>query len=269
MGKLKTMAMKFAHDGAGLFISEPDIAKISNKIEILQQQNVSSDMLSFLKEIQDLISYSHEDLLILHGIQLCIDKRTMRRLQIDRATKRGGLSMYQSSKENLFDRLWTEAKKANKTEADEILEYCVNPFMAKHELAQEEFSSILTECLHDVIEEAWAQVDFGTENITIKKSDTGNPLLGYQDIDGYTFVGAEACEDGEAPVFFILYWDGKSIKPFVPQNGNCFDPDTKSAYMCDSDEFIQWAQNEENSGTNRQLKIIDEIKNKFVIKQNI
>ncbi|RDJ34980.1 MAG: hypothetical protein DWQ19_09100 [Crenarchaeota archaeon] len=48
--------------------------------------------------------------------------------------------------------------------------------------------------------------------------------------NGMTFWGAQAGGDWEHPVFFILYWDGKEIRGYVPKEGNVYNLKEKSAF---------------------------------------
>ncbi len=42
--------------------------------------------------------------------------------------------------------------------------------------------------------------------------------------------------DWEYPVFFISYWDGKSIRCYIPKEGNTYNKDTKVAFGNAEDE---------------------------------
>lgn len=64
--------------------------------------------------------------------------------------------------------------------------------------------------------------------------------LGFRTLpNGMNFVGCMAGGDWEYPVHYVVYWDGKKIRGYVPTNGNTFNVKTKTAYGSeqDSDEF--------------------------------
>ncbi|MCK9458364.1 MAG: hypothetical protein M0R80_01820 [Proteobacteria bacterium] len=78
------------------------------------------------------------------------------------------------------------------------------------------------------------KVEFDFENVT---TDTSNccyeleGLLGYNTLDnGMTFFGVSAGGDWEIPVFFVVYWDGKKLRAYIPTDGNPWNTDTKQAY---------------------------------------
>lgn len=56
-------------------------------------------------------------------------------------------------------------------------------------------------------------------------------ICGPQSVNtGLVFVGCTAGGDWEVPVFFIIYWDGKKLRAYVPTDGNTWNTDTKAAY---------------------------------------
>lgn len=72
------------------------------------------------------------------------------------------------------------------------------------------------------------KVSFDCENFGM----TGNgQILGYHTLpNGLTFLGCLAGGDWEYPVTFIVYWDGKRLRGYVPMNGNPWNTDTKEAF---------------------------------------
>jgi len=56
--------------------------------------------------------------------------------------------------------------------------------------------------------------------------------------NGLTFWGQSAGGDWEVPVFFILYWDGKKVRGYIPNEGNHWNKKTKMAYGNGEDEMI-------------------------------
>lgn len=60
--------------------------------------------------------------------------------------------------------------------------------------------------------------------------------LGYHTLpNGLTFLGCYAGGDWETPVSFIIYWDGKKLRGYVPLEGNPWNTTTKEAYGNDED----------------------------------
>jgi hypothetical protein len=58
-----------------------------------------------------------------------------------------------------------------------------------------------------------------------------NKFLGLQTLDnGLTFLGVVAGGDWETPLGFIIYWDGKKLRAYIPKDGNPWNTDTKMAY---------------------------------------
>lgn len=84
------------------------------------------------------------------------------------------------------------------------------------------------------------KVSFDTENISIDSPGlrcVDAPPHGFFTLpNGMTMLGASAGGDWEVPVYFILYWDGKSIRGYVPENGNQWNTTTKQAYGNDPEE---------------------------------
>jgi len=52
---------------------------------------------------------------------------------------------------------------------------------------------------------------------------------------GLTFLGVSAGGDWEIPVHFIIYWDGKKLRCYIPTEGNLWNTTTKTAYGNDED----------------------------------
>lgn len=84
------------------------------------------------------------------------------------------------------------------------------------------------------------KVSFDFENVSTSPASFGeglNGLLGYNQLDnGMTFLGVYAGGDWEIPVFFIVYWDGKKLRGYVPTKGNRWNTTTKCAYGNDQED---------------------------------
>jgi hypothetical protein len=87
------------------------------------------------------------------------------------------------------------------------------------------------------------KVRFDTENCGFVEGHHDNVLLGFQTLEnGFTFLGCYAGGDWENSVFFIIYWDGKSLRGYVPENGNIYNQLTDTAYG--SEMSSDWAYSE-------------------------
>jgi hypothetical protein len=108
------------------------------------------------------------------------------------------------------------------------------------------FSPITADDLKRKIEEAYEndpadmleklagdlKVEFDPENFEDDDSSFDPKfLMGYHTLsNGLTFCGMCAGGDWEHPVFFIVYWDGKKLRAYVPTDGNPWNTTTKRAY---------------------------------------
>jgi hypothetical protein len=79
------------------------------------------------------------------------------------------------------------------------------------------------------------KVNFDLENIDWDGSFR-KELLGFHELEnGLTFLGTQAGGDSESPVYFIIYWDGKALRGYIPTDGNPWNTDTKTAYGNDEE----------------------------------
>lgn len=77
------------------------------------------------------------------------------------------------------------------------------------------------------------KIQFDFENYAFDESDIGGftGMLGFKTLDnGFSFLGGAAGGDWESPVYFIVYWDGKKLRGYVPEEGNTFNPKYRTAY---------------------------------------
>jgi len=116
------------------------------------------------------------------------------------------------SKEELCDKI-------KKTFADAI--DAINPYKLKELLAKD------------------LKVEFDTENFEYEKDHFNVQLEGITGPvtleNGLTFVGFTAGGDWEHPVYFIVYWDGKKLRGYIPKEGNPWNTSTKQAYGNDEE----------------------------------
>jgi hypothetical protein len=73
-------------------------------------------------------------------------------------------------------------------------------------------------------------------------------MLGYRSLYPLSYIGVMAGGDWEYPVYFIIYLDqdGKTLRAYIPKDGNVWNHDTKSAFGNDHEadaQFIKkWAK---------------------------
>lgn len=80
------------------------------------------------------------------------------------------------------------------------------------------------------------KIDFSLENMTLSPRDAfglttemSKAWLGPQQFGDITVIGFMGGGDWEEPVAFVVYWDGKDFRGYVPTNGNSFDVKSKAA----------------------------------------
>lgn len=114
-------------------------------------------------------------------------------------------------------------------------------------------SSINT--LTPTVEKDLNKVRFDMENYTAGPDG----YMGCEQITGYhtlpnglTYLGVTAGGDWECPLFFIIYWDGKKLRGYIPTDGNFWNTDTKTAYGSEVPENDE--DDEENLSNKNSLK---------------
>lgn len=92
--------------------------------------------------------------------------------------------------------------------------------------------------------EADLNISFNTWNLTysdkvIFGEYKTNNLVGFHTLNnGFTFLGMQACGNWECPVFFIIYYDGKQLRAYIPSYGNTINLDFHSAFGSEG-EYIK------------------------------
>lgn len=83
------------------------------------------------------------------------------------------------------------------------------------------------------------KVQFDEENM---EWEAGEGYAGLESITGFntlpnglTYLGVTAGGDWEAPLFYIIYYDGQSLRGYIPEAGNHWNTDSKTAYGNDGD----------------------------------
>jgi hypothetical protein len=87
------------------------------------------------------------------------------------------------------------------------------------------------------VEKDLSKVEFDTENME-DSGGFGNStdIVGYHTLEnGLSFLGVTAGGDWESPVFFIIYCDGKTLRGYIPTEGNPWNTTTKQAYGNDEE----------------------------------
>lgn len=96
------------------------------------------------------------------------------------------------------------------------------------------FSSYPLTTLSPAIEKDLSKVQFDTENMDMESgygTQVGASLVGFHTLEnGLSFLGVTAGGDWESPLFFILYWDGKALRGYIPTEGNPWNTSQKAAY---------------------------------------
>lgn len=86
--------------------------------------------------------------------------------------------------------------------------------------------------IREIFEKDLMKVQFDFENFEVEEGHFGpKGLMGYHTLsNGFTFLGCCAGGDWEVPVFFIIYWDGKKLRAYIPTDGNPWNTDMGTAY---------------------------------------
>jgi len=113
------------------------------------------------------------------------------------------------------------------------------------------------------VEKDLSKVEFDTENIdcTPAPNVMYGGLLGYHTLDiGLTFFGVLAGGDWESPVFFIIYWDGKKLRGYIPKNGNAWNHNTHEAFGNDDEADVEFLGYEASEFKESEEAIVSDIK---------
>jgi hypothetical protein len=116
----------------------------------------------------------------------------------------------------------------------------------------------------DKVYQDLAKVEFDFENRSCSDNfgKYTKSLIGiHQTKSGITFLGCNAGGDWEQPVFFLIYWDGKEFRGYVPKEGNVYDKKKKIAFGNedeDEEDFDAWKNFNES-------EILKDIEQRFEI----
>jgi hypothetical protein len=87
------------------------------------------------------------------------------------------------------------------------------------------------------------KVNFDWENYEFENGEGYNNYpCGFETLEnGLTVLFMIAGGDGENPICICLYWDGKSLRGYIPEDGNVYNKKEKCAYGSEeSDEDIDY-----------------------------
>jgi hypothetical protein len=101
--------------------------------------------------------------------------------------------------------------------------------------------------LTPTVQKDLSKVKFDTENVEQDDKPQGAyqegityakfPPMGFNTLpNGLALYGIYAGGDWEAPVYFIIYWDGKKLRGYIPTDGNPWNRTTKEAYGNDEED---------------------------------
>lgn len=115
----------------------------------------------------------------------------------------------------------------------------INKIMA---VAMFDFSRLTPQVKKDL-----CNVKFCSENVTCNANTFGhsqeNAIVGFHRLDNqFAFLGVEAGGDWQYPVFFIIYWDGKELRGYIPKDGNSWNTGTMEAYGNNAEKDAQNAK---------------------------
>lgn len=81
------------------------------------------------------------------------------------------------------------------------------------------------------------KVRFDFENFAASAADGGPPALMGPVMLGHGLVFWGMCSGGdwETPVFWIVYFDGRKLRAYIPTDGNCWNTATHAAYGNDDE----------------------------------
>jgi DNA 3'-phosphatase len=87
--------------------------------------------------------------------------------------------------------------------------------------------------LNSQIKKDLSKVEFDEEALTDATTEIRElkKVVGFHTLDnGLSFLGVTTRSESEEPLFFIVYWDGKKLRAYLPTDGNVWNTATKAAY---------------------------------------
>lgn len=104
----------------------------------------------------------------------------------------------------------------------------------------------LTYLTHVIENDLHGKVQFDTENEFCFEDDAREPwnqLLGYRQWGDLTFLGGGSGGDWEMPVFWLIYYDGKKLRGYIPKDGNIWNYESKQALGNDDCKDLEFVKN--------------------------
>jgi len=106
------------------------------------------------------------------------------------------------------------------------------------------------------IEKDLRKVQFDEENLEWENGEgySGTKrITGFHTLpNGLTYLGVCAGGDWEVPLFYIVYYDGETLRGYIPKDGNHWNTKTKTAYGSESESFSKVEYDEEDANANVQ-----------------
>jgi len=99
---------------------------------------------------------------------------------------------------------------------------------------------------HDSIKKDLSKVIFDHENCFAEVDEDmsqwiPNQLVGPRMLDnGLSYIGVFAGGDWEAGLFYIIYWDGKNLRAYIPSDGNTWNKESMTAYGSEEERGGKW-----------------------------
>lgn len=110
------------------------------------------------------------------------------------------------------------------------------------------------------IQQDLSKIEFCAENCgtelnqcALWRTPDGLQFLGlHTTSEGLTYLGLMTGGDWESMLSFVLYWDGTQFRAYIPEDGNLFNSETKTAYGNDD-------ESDARDQKRKKVKIVDEI----------
>jgi hypothetical protein len=89
--------------------------------------------------------------------------------------------------------------------------------------------------LPEVIEKDLAKLNFDRENFSFDEGFSGYPC-GFEVLEnGLPVLFVNSGGDWEFPICFCIYWDGSTLRAYIPKDGNVYNVKEKCAYGSEED----------------------------------
>lgn len=123
--------------------------------------------------------------------------------------------------------------------------------------------------LPEVIEKDLAKINFDRENFSIDEGFEDYPC-GFEVLEnGLPVLFVNSGGDWEFPICFCIYWDGASLRAYIPKDGNVYNIKEKCAYGSEEDmdsyENSDFFRNKPNPSPSQ---IRGDIVNRIKLKEN-